>query len=176
MSARRPVDAGENTWPKLWTLKQSKSVTGAFPPAVVVAAPELHPVVDGEPRVYVVGLTHVIQFAECETSGWVMPATLYLKTKLQPVLECVKFAPPQLLRLTLSALRNDAVYPPGALARSHEKSKPTFTPFGPASLASSESVVDTSKDVATRARTPSLARVLRCRPNIEQISSVFSGR
>jgi hypothetical protein len=51
MSASRPVEVGENTCPKLWALKQSKRVTGALPPAVVEAAPELHPVVDGEPRV-----------------------------------------------------------------------------------------------------------------------------
>ena len=80
-----------------------------MPPAVVVAAPELQPVVEGEPRVYVVGFVHVIQLAECETLGWVMPATLYLKTKLHPVLVCVKFAPPQLFRLTLSVFRNEAV-------------------------------------------------------------------
>jgi hypothetical protein len=57
-------------------LKQSNNVTGAFPPAVVDAAPELHPVVDGDPSVYVVGFVHVIQLAEWDTEGWVIPATL----------------------------------------------------------------------------------------------------
>ena len=76
IAERRPDVVGEKTWPKLCTLKQSKSVTGALPPDADDDAGELHPAVDGEPSVYVVGFVHVIQFAEWETDGCLMPATL----------------------------------------------------------------------------------------------------
>ena len=94
---------------------------------------------------------------------------------MHPVLECEKFAPPQLFKLVLSAFRNDAVWPAGALLRSHEKSKPTFTPAGPASLAPAVLGEATQMVVARMARTPNLARVPRRTPNINQISSPFWG-